>query len=198
VLSYQVHRAPVARAAAALFIALPLALAACGGSSTPAPSPAAAQALAKTIPTTVGDVTLTVVSGDLTDLADDVPNYDQLVERVRNADLEPADVLAAVGKPASGGTDPTVSGLEVQDAPPGGLGLLGMMQAWTSSIDGATTTGMNLGGKPVTQVTFSDGTPPLYYYLFDTNKADQESSDTMYYVRTADQTMAEDALSQLP
>ena len=194
-------------------LALPLLLMACSGGATSAPSgsaaasagpsastggqdPAAA-ALAATIPTQVGDVPLTVESGTLPDLKDDLPNYAQLVQRLANAFIQPDDVVAAVGKPTAGGDDPTVGALEIQGAPPGGLGLLGMMDAWISSIPGATSENTNVG-KPCVKVTFSDGSLPLYYYLYDSDRSDLEESDTLYFVRTADETLAEDALSQLP
>lgn len=195
-------------------------LAACSGGATPSPSaggasPSAAGAspssgasgqpgngaadlLAKTLPTTVGDVTLTVRSGTLADMQGDIPNYDDLVARLANASVQPDGVVAAVAMPADGGKDPRVAGLTVLQAPPGGLGLLGLMQAWTSGIPGATSKNTNVGGKPVVMVTFSDGSLPMYYYLFDSNKTDAESADTMYFVRTADETLAADALSQLP
>jgi hypothetical protein len=190
-------------------IALALLVGACSGggtpspagSTTPAPSVgdnAAMDALAATIPTQVGDVALTVGSGDLTYLSDRIPGYDVLDASLSNAGVQASDVIVALGRPTSGGTDPTVAALEVIAAPPGGLGLLGLMQAWIAGIDGATTENTNIGGKPVVAVMYADGTPPLYYYLFDTQRADAEPSDTLYFVRTADQSLAEAALAQLP
>lgn len=203
------HPRNLARVLAPCLLALPLLLTACSGSATPSPvgsttpapsvgDPAAMDALAATIPTQVGDVTLTVGSGDLTYLGDKLPGYDLLAASLSNADVEATDVVVAIGRPADGGTDPTVAALEVIAAPPGGLGLLGLMQAWTSGIEGATTENTNVGGKPVVAVTYADGTAPLYYYLFDTQRADAEPSDTLYFVRTADLALAEDALAQLP
>lgn len=191
---------PGARTGVPVLLALTLLVAACGGSSTPSPaasitpapstgSDPAMEALARTIPTEVGDVTLTVGSGDLSFLGGKLPGYDQLVARLGNAGVNATDVIVALGQPASGGSDPTVAGLSVLQAPPGGLGLLGLMQAWTSEIPGATTENTNLG-KPVVKVSFDDGSAPLYYYLF--------GDSTMYWVRTADEALAEDALSQLP
>lgn len=191
----------LARFAALGLVALSVFLAACGGGSsptpagsiTPAPSvgrDAAMEALEKTIPTEVGDVALSVGSGDLSYLSDKLPAYDQLVARLSNAGIVSTDVIVAAGRPADGGADPTVAGLSVLLAPPGGLGLLGLMQAWTSEIPGATTENTNIGGKPVVVVSFSDGSAPLYYYLF--------GDSTMYWVRTADAALAEDALTQLP
>lgn len=170
-----------------------------GGSSATASSGPVQDVLAGSMPTKVGDVEMTVKSGTLTDLKDDLPNYDQLVERLGNAFVQPSDVIAAVSAPTNGATDPRVAGLVVTQLPPGGLGLLGLMQAWVADVPGATSTNTNVGGKPVVHVTFADASQlPLYYYLFDTEKSDQESADTMYFVRSADETLAADALSQLP
>jgi hypothetical protein len=196
--------------ALALLVIPALLLFGCGSSATPAASSGASspaspggsggsggEELAATIPTEVGDVALTVTSGDLTALQNDIVGYAELVQRLQNADIEPSDVRAALGRPTAGGDDPTVGGLEVVGAPPGGLGLLGLMQAWTSSIPGATVENTNLG-KPVTVVTFEDGSLPLYYYLYDRNLADLEQSDTLYFVRSADPALVQDALVQLP
>jgi len=199
---------PVGRSAAAVLVMLSLVLAACGSDATPSPdasaTPAqsggdsvAAEALARTIPTQVGDVALAPVSGTLADLRGDLPSYDELVLRLQNASVEPSGVIGAVGRPTDGGTDPTVGAILVVDAPPGGLGLLGLMQAWTASIPGATAENTNVG-QPVVKVTFEDGSPTLYYYAFDTNLGDEEESDTLYFVRTADEALAEAALTQLP
>lgn len=188
------------RAVVPALIATALLLAACGGAATPSPaasttpapstgSDPAMEALAATIPTEVGGIALTVGSGDLSFLSGKLPGYDQLVARLTNASVDPTDVIVALGRPTDGSTDPTVAGLSVRQAPPGGLGLLALMQAWTSEIPGATTENTNVG-KPVVKVSFSDGSAPLYYYLF--------GDSTMYWVRTADETLAEDALSQLP
>lgn len=184
-----------------ILVALVMLVAACGGGATPSPAasttPApstggntAMDALAKTIPTEVGGITLTVGSGDLSYLGGKLPGYDQLVARLSNAGLVATDVIVALGQPADGGTDPTVGGLSVLQGTPGGLGLLGIMEAWTSEIPGATTENTNVGGKPVVKVSFADGSAPLYYYLF--------TGSTMYWVRTADEALAQDALSQLP
>jgi hypothetical protein len=196
--------------AAALLVSAVLAACSSGADSTPstgASSPSAAASdgggnagalLGKTLPTQVGDIPMTVTSGSLPDVKDEVPNYDQLVQQLNNANIQPNDVLGAVSVPTDGSKDPRVSGLEIVQAPPGGLGLLGLMQAWISGIPGATTQNTNVGGKPVVQVTFADGSLPMYYYLFDTNRSDADTADTIYYVRTADETLAADALSQLP
>ena len=66
----------------------------------------------------------------------------------------------------------------------------GALTAWAQTIPGATVGGTNLGGKAVTSVTFSDGSAPLYYYLY--------GPSTLYFVRTADQALATSAFSQLP
>jgi hypothetical protein len=191
-----------------------LALAACTGGATPGTSASAGastgassqpsgggggdvERLAATIPTQVGDVALTVTSGDLTALRDVIPNYAELVQRLNNLFIQPSDVLGAVGRPTDGGDDPTVGALQFKNLPPGGLGLLAFMQAWVSSIPGATAENTNLG-KPVVAVTFEDGSLPLYYYLYDSNRVDVEPSDTLYFVRSADQALVEDALAQLP
>jgi hypothetical protein len=196
--------------AAALLAAAMFAACTSGADTSPsggAASPSAAASdggldsgalLAKTLPTQVGDVAMTVTSGSLPDIKDEVPNYDQLVQQLNNASIQPDDVLGAVSVPTAGGEDPRVSGLEIVQAPPGGLGLLGLMQAWISGIPGATSENTNVGGKPVVKVTFADGSMPMYYYLFDTNRTDADTADTMYYVRSADETLAADALSQLP
>ncbi len=192
--------APLARRLIPLAVLVALVVVACSGGSTaspvaslaPAPSTGsnpAMEALAKTIPTEVGGITLTVGSGDLSYLGDKLPGYDQLTARLANAGVTATDVIVALGRPASGGMDPTVAGLSVLQAPPGGLGLLALMDAWTSEIPGATTETTNIG-KPVVKVSFSDGSAPLYYYLF--------GDSTMYWVRTADEALAEDALKQLP
>jgi hypothetical protein len=201
----------IARVAAfAALATVAVVVAACSSGATPAPSTApsirpstdpggvTAEALASTIPTQVGDIELTVTSGDLPTLEDDLPNYDDLVLNLRNADIEPEDVLGAIGKPTDGSADPRVGALQIIGAPPGGIGLLGLMEAWVSSIPGATTTNGNVGGKPVVIATFDDGSAPLYYYLSDRVLSDQEIADTMYYVRSADEAVAAEALSLLP
>lgn len=191
-----------------LLVSVAMLLAACSGGGEASPTAStppsgggdgpSGERLAATIPNQVGDMALSVDSGSLPDLKDDLPNYDQLAERLQNADVEPADVLGAVGRPTDGGADPTVGAILVVGAPPGGLGLLGLMEAWTSDMPGATSDNSNVGGKPVVVVTFEDGSLPLYYYLFDTDLTDQETADTLYFVRTTDDALAEDALSQLP
>jgi hypothetical protein len=203
----------VASIAAVLLVSIVLAACSSGADSTPsagASSPSAAASggggsggdagalLGKTLPTQVGDIPMTVTSGSLPDVKDEVPNYDQLVQQLNNAGIQPDGVLGAVSVPTDGSKDPRASALEIVEAPPGGLGLLGLMQAWISGIPGATTQNTNVGGKPVVQVTFADGSLPMYYYLFDTNRSDADNADTIYYVRTADETLAADALSQLP
>lgn len=201
----------IARLAAFAALAMvAVVVAACSSGATPAPSTAAsagpstdpggatAEALAATIPTAVGDIELTVKSGYLPALEDELPNYDDLVLRLRNADIEPEDVLGAIGTPTDGGDDPRVGALQVIGAPPGGIGLFGLMEAWVSSIPGASTTNGNVGGKPVVIATFEDGSAPLYYYLGDRVLTDQEIADTMYFVRSADEAVAAEALELLP
>jgi hypothetical protein len=108
----------IARVAAfAALATVAVVVAACSSGATPAPSTApsirpstdpggvTAEALASTIPTQVGDIELTVTSGDLPTLEDDLPNYDDLVLNLRNADIEPEDVLGAIGKPTDGSAD---------------------------------------------------------------------------------------------
>jgi len=193
------HRPGLATGALAVVAFL---VAACGANATPPPTqpPASqhAEDLAATIPTTIGDVALTVRSGDLASLKDDIPDYDQLVAALNNASIQPSDVIGAVGTPTAGGTEPRVSGLRIVQAPPGGIGMLGWVTVWAQSIPGATLTGTNLAGKPVTAVTFSDGTTPLYYYLYDANPLDNDPADTLYFVRTSDEALATSAFQQLP
>ena len=169
-----------------------------GGSAASPNGSSAATDLAGTIPTQVGDVKLTVASGDLTQLKDEIPNYTQLVQQLSNASIQPADVLGAVGTPSDGGDSVRVSGIQVTSVPPGGIGMQGFLTAWLQTLPNATPTGTNVGGKPVTQVTFSDGSAPLYYYMFDLTPLDQNDSDTLYFVRTADQALATSAFQQLP
>ncbi len=170
-----------------------------GGSIAASPDGSSAPSdLAATIPTQVGDVKLTVASGDLTQLKDEVPNYTELVQQLSNASIQPADVLGAVGTPTDGGDSVRVSGIQVTSVPPGGIGMQGFLTAWLQTVPNATPTGTNVGGKPVTQVTFTDGSAPLYYYMFDLTPLDSNDSDTLYFVRTADEALATSAFEQLP
>ncbi len=187
-------------ALAALVFAL--VVAACGGGASIPPTPptgsAGAADLATTIPTTVGDVQLTVTSGDLTSLKDELPNYDALVQSLNNANIPPSSVLAAVGAPASGGDTVKILGLQVVGTTPGGVGPQSFLTSWAQSLPGATVGGTNLGGKPVTSVTLTDGSAPIYYYVADSDTSDTVPADTMYFVRSADQALATSALQQLP
>jgi hypothetical protein len=186
---------------ACLAIVAALALAACGTAATLAPSTSAGPSatepggiIASTIPTQVGDVTLTVRSGSLADLEGEIPDYDLLVAGLNNLNLLPEQVRVAVGRGASGETPLTVAGLAVVDATPGGLGLLGMMQAWTSGLEDATVE-QTVVGKPVTKVSFDDGSAPLYYYMYDSPLFDD---NVLYLVRTADEALATEAINALP
>jgi hypothetical protein len=61
------------------------------------------------------------------------------------------------------------------------------MQAW--GTDAGTVEQVNVG-QPATKVTPSDGSAPVYYFL--------HADDTLYFVRTDDEALAEQALAALP
>lgn len=179
-----------ARAIALIAMLATLAVAACSSSSaTPIPTQTtggdAAARLAATIPTTVGDVTLTVRSASLDELADVIPSYDTLTQYLNNAFVNPEQLLVAIGADATQASDLQIAGLRIVGATGGAMTLA--MQSWAS--EAGTVEQVNLG-QPATKVTPSDGSAPLYYFL--------HADDTLYYVRTADEALAEQALTALP
>jgi hypothetical protein len=170
-------------------LVLSLLVAACGAAASPTPTPTtggdAAAQLAATIPKTVGDVSLTVRAASLDELADVVPSWDTLLQSLNNAMVNPDQVLVAVAADPTQAADLQIAALRIVGATGGAMTLA--MQAWGS--EAGTVEQVNLG-QPATKVTPSDGSPPVYYFL--------HADDTLYFVRTADEALAEQALAALP
>jgi hypothetical protein len=177
------------RAVALLATITAFVLAACGSAASPTPTPttgsAAAEQLAATIPTTVGDLTLTVRQASLDDLADVLPSYGELIQALNNAFVNPDQVLVAIAADPTRPDDLQIAALRIVGATGGAMTLA--MQAW--GTDAGTVEQVNVG-QPATKVTPSDGSAPVYYFL--------HADDTLYFVRTDDEALAEQALAALP
>jgi hypothetical protein len=151
---------------------------------TPATGAAAAVQLAQTLPAQVGSVTLDrqpLTAAQIADLAD----YKDIVGGLANLGKQPDDLVAATATDPTGASDLRIMAFQIVGV---GQGVLTQFTfAWQNSLTGATVTQTNIG-RPVTMVS-QQGTAPIYYY---------GTADKIYMVQTADQALAQQALTALP
>jgi hypothetical protein len=167
-------------------------VAACSGTGTtpapatptPATGAAAAVQLAQTLPAQVGSVALDrqpLTAAQIADLAD----YKDIVGGLANLGKQPEDLVAATATDPTGASDLRIMAFQIVGV---GQGVLSQFTfAWQNSLSGATVTQTNIG-RPVTMVS-QQGMAPIYYY---------GTADKVYMVQTADQALAQQALTALP
>lgn len=167
--------------------AVALLVAACGSSATPAPpsQPPTATDLEDTLPTEVAGIAMETRSLSAAELEGD-PAYADLMARLNNANLLPAQAQLAESVPADGTTELRIVALRLAGTQ-GQLSLV--VNEWANGLPDPTVENTNVGGKPVVQVddaSLEAGTVYVYISIL--------APDTMYVVQTPDPVLAAAAL----
>jgi hypothetical protein len=153
----------------------------------PSASPASA-VLESLIPQTVNGTTLTVQS--LTGAANiaRVPSGRAIDAAVLALGKQPTDLEIGYGADASGTIDLTIIGFRIPGISPDKLRPI-ILQTWLANqTPGVTTTQVNLGGNPVTQVSYGDSGADEYLFVF---------KDAVFVVETADSDLATQAVGAI-
>jgi hypothetical protein len=168
------------------------------GSATPDSSLAASDAvpsdtpgsavLESLIPQTVNGTALTIRS--LTDAANiaGVPSSHAIDAAVLSLGKQPTDLEIGYAYDASGAIDLTIIGFRLPGISPDKLRPI-VLRTWLANEGpGVTTTQVNLGGNPVTQVSYGDSGADEYLFVF---------KDAVFVVETADSDLATQAVGAI-
>jgi hypothetical protein len=153
----------------------------------PSESPASA-VLESLIPQTVNGTTLTVRSiTDAVNIANDPPGR-AIDAAVLSLGKQPTDLEIGYGYDASGTVDLTIIGFRIAGISPDVLRPI-VLRTWLANEGpGVTTTQANLGGNPVTQVSYGDSGADEYLFVF---------KDAVFVVETADSDLATQAVGTI-
>lgn len=155
--------------------------------AVPSESPASA-VLESLIPQTVNGTTLTVRSiTDAVNIANDPPGR-AIDAAVLSLGKQPTDLEIGYGYDASGTVDLTIIGFRISGISPEVLRPI-VLRTWLANEGpGVTTTQVNLGGNPVTQVSYGDSGADEYLFVF---------KDAVFVVETADSDLATQAVGAI-
>jgi hypothetical protein len=159
------------------------------GTSEPGPSDSPASAVLEALlPDQLDGTTLTVDSATGATSVDGGPTGRALDAAVVSLGKQPADLEIAIAYDDSGAVDLTILAFRIAGIDAATLERL-ILQTWIgSTVPGVTTTQIALAGSPVTQVSYGDGGPDEYVFVY---------RDAVVVIETGEPTLAGDAVGAI-